>query len=233
MKYNKNRKFVGKMFDDISPSYDRMNHIMSGFQDLRWRKKAVKYLASAGSDYKNILDLASGSGDFGREFMKLEPEKLFSVDLSIEMLKINSAKLKFENNLQVKSDAESLPFRDGFFDVCGIGFGIRNFERLDACLSEINRVLKKNGRLVVIEMFKPAEKSIFDKSFKLYFEKIMPKIGSKLSGSDYAYDYLFESVAGFLGVDEFSALAEKRGYRLEKVTRNFSKVVYTVFLQKN
>ena len=116
MKYDKNRKFVGKMFDDISLSYDIMNHIMSGFQDLRWRKKAVKYLASLDNSYSNILDLAAGSGDFGKEFLKLDPEKMYSVDLSIGMLEINSGKISCKNNLQVKSDAESLPFRDNYFD---------------------------------------------------------------------------------------------------------------------
>ena len=233
MKYDKNRKFVGKMFDDISLSYDSMNHIMSGFQDLRWRKKAVKYLASLDNSYSNILDLAAGSGDFGKEFLKLDPEKMYSVDLSIGMLEINSGKISCKKNLQVKSDAESLPFRDNYFDLCGIGFGIRNFEHLDKCLIEINRVLIKSGRLVVIEMFKPSGKGIFDKSFKLYFEKIIPKIGNTISGSDYAYDYLFQSVDNFLSVDDFISMAERTGFKLEKKERNFSKVVYSVFFQKN
>jgi len=221
------------MFDDISPSYDRINHIMSGFQDLLWRKKAVKYLAGLNKSYSKILDLASGSGDFGREFLKLNPDTLYSADLSIEMLKINREKVYNPANIQIKTDAQYLPFINDYFDLCGIAFGVRNFEHLNKCLIEINRVLKPGAILSVIEMFKTENKSLFDKSFKLYFEKIMPKVSSTVSGSKYAYDYLFESVNNFLHVDEFISLAVETGFILHKKLKNFSDVVYTVYLQKN
>jgi demethylmenaquinone methyltransferase / 2-methoxy-6-polyprenyl-1,4-benzoquinol methylase len=233
MKFGKNRKFVGKMFDDISPSYDRMNHIMSGFQDLLWRKKAVKYLAGLNKSFSNILDLASGSGDFGKEFLKLNPGKLYSADLSIEMLKINRDKVKNISKYHVKTDAEYLPFRDNYFDLCGIAFGVRNFEHLRNCLFEISRVLKPGAILAVMEMFKTEDKSIFNRTFKVYFEKIMPLVGSTVSGSKYAYEYLFDSVNNFLHVDEFISLAEETGFILQKKKKNFSKIVCTVFLQKN
>lgn len=232
MKLDKNKKFVGRMFDEISPSYDRMNHIMSGFQDLRWRKKAAKYLSSLSGTYDNILDLAAGSGDFGKELIKLNPQKMFSVDLSIEMLKINKNKIMDTGNIQVKADAECLPFRDDYFNLCTIGFGIRNFENLDLCLKEIYRVLKPNGVLIIIEMFRQQSESIFDRSFKLYFEKIIPKVGNTFSGSDYAYNYLFQSVNNFLHVDDFISLASETGFILQKKQKNFSNVVFSVFLQK-
>jgi demethylmenaquinone methyltransferase/2-methoxy-6-polyprenyl-1,4-benzoquinol methylase len=89
MKYTKNKQFIGEMFDEISPLTISLTTILSGYQDNRWRKSAVKYLASISQNYENILDLASGSGDLGMEFLKLKPKKIFSADLSLEMLKID------------------------------------------------------------------------------------------------------------------------------------------------
>src|SRR3990167_7797696 len=98
MSYKKDKQFIVKMFDEISSSYDRMNHLMSGGQDLRWRKKGVKYLQTLNSKYDYILDLAAGSGDFGREFLKLKPVKMFSADISQGMLKINREKVNHKVN---------------------------------------------------------------------------------------------------------------------------------------
>lgn len=221
------------MFDEISPSYDRLNHLLSGYQDNRWRKNAVNYLSSLSSNYKKILDLAAGSGDLGTEFLKLSPQKLYSVDLSFEMLKLNHTKHTSEINTVVKSDAQNLPFKDGFFDLCGIGFGVRNFEHLNECIIEINRVLKIGGKFVTIEMFKPDNPNIFNKLFKLYFEKILPKIGNSVSGSKYAYDYLFESVDNFLSVKNYTELLKKYGFLIKKVKNNFLGIVNTVTAEKN
>jgi demethylmenaquinone methyltransferase/2-methoxy-6-polyprenyl-1,4-benzoquinol methylase len=232
MKFDKNRKFVGKMFDEISPTYDRLNHIMSAFQDLRWRRKAVKYLLTINKSYKKIIDLASGSGDFGKEFLKLKPENIFSVDLSFEMLKINRQKIKSSANFQIKADSENLPFVNNCFDLCGIAFGIRNFENLEGCLREINRVLNNNGILFVTEMFKPGSERILNKSFKFYFEKLMPKLGNSVSGSSYAYNYLFESVDNFMTVQNFISLAQNSGFKLIKKLNNFYGIVYSVCFQK-
>ena len=232
MKFTKNRQFVGKMFDEISPTYDTLNHFMSGFQDIRWRKKAVKYLLSLNRLYKNILDLASGSGDFGKEFLKLKPRRIYSVDISLEMLKINRQKINNNINHQIKADSENLPFVNNCCDLCGIAFGIRNFENLDKCLKEIHRVLNDNGILFVIEMFKPHSDRLFDKSFKFYFEKLIPKLGNSVSKSKYAYDYLCDSVDNFLPVDNFISLAQDSGFTLIRKVNNFSGIVYSVCLVK-
>jgi demethylmenaquinone methyltransferase / 2-methoxy-6-polyprenyl-1,4-benzoquinol methylase len=232
MKYSKNKKFIGKMFDEISPTYDRLNHLLSGYQDNRWRKSAVKYLAKLSADNKKILDLASGTGDLGAEFLKLTPERLFSVDLSEVMLKINRSKIQSENNIVVRADAEHLPFAGNYFDVCGIGFGVRNFQNLENCITSINRVLKTGGRFLTIEMFKPAKKTLATMSFRVYFEKVLPKIGNTLAGSKYAYDYLFESVDSFLTVKQYMELLEKCGFRPVKYNNNFLNIVHTVFAEK-
>lgn len=220
------------MFDEISPTYDRLNHLLSGYQDIRWRKKAVKYLASLGCEYKVILDLAAGSGDLGLEFLKLNPEKIYSADLSAEMLKINAEKLPKEINTIVQADAEHLPLENNLFDLCGIAFGVRNFQNLDSCIKEINRVLKPGAKFLTIEMFKPEKKNIANRSFKLYFEKVLPKIGNTLSNSEYAYDYLFQSVDNFMSHKAYSDLLESNGFKTIKMTNNFLGFVYSVFAEK-
>ncbi len=220
------------MFDEISPTYDKLNHLLSGYQDNRWRKMAVKHLAGLSSDNRKILDLASGSGDLGLEFLKLLQDELYSVDLSEEMLKINRSKIQFENNFVIKADAEGLPFKNNYFDVCGIGFGVRNFQNLETCIKEINRVLKPGGRFATIEMFKPHKKTFANNSFRMYFEKILPKIGNSIAGSTYAYDYLFQSVNSFLTVKQYTELLENCGFRVLKSHNNFLGIVHTVFAQK-
>ena len=232
MKYTKNKQFIGGMFDEISPTYDKLNHLLSGYQDNRWRKSAVKYLASLSSKYDNILDLASGSGDLGMEFLKLDPKRIFSADLSFEMLKIDKAKLPIDINQAVKAEAEHLPFKSGYFDLCGIGFGVRNFERLSECTTEIARVLKPGGKFITIEMFKPLKPNIANKSFRLYFEKILPKIGNTLSKSDYAYSYLFESVDNFINIQQYSEILQKSGFKILKTSNNFLGIVNSIFAEK-
>jgi demethylmenaquinone methyltransferase/2-methoxy-6-polyprenyl-1,4-benzoquinol methylase len=232
MKYTKNKQFIGGMFDEISPTYDKLNHLLSGYQDNRWRKNAVKYLATLSSNYDNILDLASGSGDLGMEFLKLNPKRIFSADLSFEMLKIDKAKLPIDINQAVKAEAEHLPFKSGYFDLCGIGFGVRNFERLTECTTEIARVLKPGGKFITIEMFKPLKPNIANKSFRLYFEKILPKIGNTLSKSDYAYSYLFESVDNFINIQQYSEILQKSGFKIMKTTNNFLGIVNSIFAEK-
>jgi demethylmenaquinone methyltransferase/2-methoxy-6-polyprenyl-1,4-benzoquinol methylase len=233
MEYSKDKNIIGRMFDEISPSYDMMNHIMSGGLDLIWRKKAVKYLSSLDLNFSNILDLAAGSGDFGKEFMKLKPRQLYSADLSREMLIINSKKIKSARNLPIIADAENLPFKNNLFDLCGISFGIRNFENIELCLKEIQRVLNENGILIVIEMFKPHNANLFNKSFKLYFNKLVPRIGNFVSGSNYAYNYLHQSVDSFLTVGSFINITEKNGLKLVNKINNFSDIVFTVCFKKS
>ncbi|MCI0449967.1 MAG: ubiquinone/menaquinone biosynthesis methyltransferase [Chlorobi bacterium] len=232
MKYSKDKKFIGRMFDEISPTYDRLNHLLSGFQDKKWRRSAVKFLGSLNCEYNYILDLAAGSGDLGLEFLKLNPQKIYSVDLSVEMLKLNQNKLPKDVNITLQADAEDLPFENNFFDLCGIAFGVRNFESLERCIRQIHRVLKPEAKFLTIEMFKPQKNSITNKSFKLYFEKVLPKIGNAISKSDYAYDYLSESVDSFLTVEEYSALLEQNGFKIIKIRNNFLGFVHSVFAEK-
>lgn len=221
------------MFDEISPSYDLMNHFISGGRDLIWRKRGVKYLKLLNKNYGRILDLAAGSGDLGREFLKLKPQKMFSADLSERMLAQNRVKIKSDVNLQLKADAENLPFSDNYFNLCGIAFGIRNFEHLNNCIMEIKRVLKKKGVLFIIEMFRPEQNTVFNRLFGYYFNNIIPAVGNYFSHSTYAYSYLKYSVKNFIALRSFINMAEQNGFSLLKLTKNFSDIVYSVYLQKN
>jgi len=232
MAYTKDKKFIGKMFDEISPTYDKLNHILSGRQDKKWRKQAINYLGKQNLKYEHILDLASGSGDLAVEFLRLNPDKLFSVDLSLEMLKINKSKISSNINLPVKAEAEKLPFSDNFFNLIGIGFGVRNFDNLKICMKEIYRVIKPGGRFLTIEMFNTVRNGLVQKSFKLYFRNVLPRIGKLFSKNDYAYDYLFDSVDNFLSINEYTSILEETGFKIEYSKNNFLEIVNTIIASK-
>jgi demethylmenaquinone methyltransferase/2-methoxy-6-polyprenyl-1,4-benzoquinol methylase len=226
--FSKDKKFISEMFNEISPTYDKLNHLFSAGQDLRWRKQAVEYLKKYYPPPRYILDLAAGTGDLGIEFLKLNPETIFSVDLSQMMLRINKEKLKDNRNVLVKAEAERLPFGDNFFDLCGISFGIRNFERLESCLIEIKRVLKRGGRLLVIEMFRPENRKLIHTFFDFYFSRLVPRLGNRISKSSYAYNYLFNSVNTFESAVEYSSMLKEIGYKIEFRKNNFLGIVNTV-----
>lgn len=220
------------MFDEISPTYDKLNHIISGRQDLRWRRKAIKELKKQNLPYQNILDLAAGSGDLTVQLLKLFPENIYSADLTLEMLKLNKKKVNSPKNILIKCDALHLPFKDNYFDLVGISFGVRNFEELKNVILEINRVLKKGGQFLTIEMFKNPGKNLLLRFFSFYFSKIVPKLGNFISKSNYAYDYLFKSVDSFLSVTEYTQLLTNCGFEIRYIKNNFLGIVNTVIAQK-
>jgi len=234
--FSKDKKFISRMFDEISPTYDFLNHFFSGYQDKVWRKQAVKYLIRKNVKARNILDIASGSGDLAVEFSAMNPEKIFSVDISSEMLKINRTKFNSRTrktiNIPIAAEAAWLPFADEFFDAAGIAFGVRNFEQLDKCITEIHRVLMPGARFIVVEMFPNRSNSIGMRLFKVYFNKIVPKVGNLISKSSYAYNYLFNSVESFITVEEFSDMLNNSGFDVEKRKNNFMGIVNTVISRK-
>ncbi len=230
--FSKDKKFIAGMFDEISPSYDRLNHLFSGRQDLRWRRIAVARLLRESFSPENIIDLAAGSGDLGIEFMKLNPGRMFSIDISMEMLRLNRMKNPNSKNIFLMAEAENLPFKDDFADLIGIAFGIRNFEKLKSCHREIHRVLKKGGKLLVIEMFRPEKKKIAHRVFDFYFSKIVPKAGNIFSKSDYAYNYLFSSVDTFISVSSYCSLLKDTGFEIEYCKNNFLGIVNSVQAKK-
>ncbi|MBI1767327.1 MAG: bifunctional demethylmenaquinone methyltransferase/2-methoxy-6-polyprenyl-1,4-benzoquinol methylase UbiE [Bacteroidetes bacterium] len=205
---------VARMFDSISGNYDFLNHFLSLGIDIRWRKKAISLLQD--EKPKMILDVATGTGDFAIEALKLNPEKIIGVDISEGMLEIGRKKMKangHESIIELRSgDSESLPFEENKFDAVIVAFGVRNFENLEKGLAEILRVLKPNGRAVVLEFSKPASFPM-KQLYSFYFNSILPKIGKVVSHDSSAYTYLPESVQAFPDGRDFLSVLSKLGYK--------------------
>lgn len=208
------KKQIAAMFDNISKKYDLLNHLLSLGIDIQWRKKAVKILKPYHP--KQILDVATGTGDFAIETVTLGPEKIIGVDISEGMLERGRAKIK-KLDLQDKieliiADSEELPFPDNKFDSVIVAFGVRNFENLEKGLSEMLRVTRSGGVIVIIEFSKPSVFP-FKQIYNFYFNYILPGIGKIISKDKSAYRYLPDSVNAFPGGNEFASLLENVGYK--------------------
>ncbi|SNT06559.1 demethylmenaquinone methyltransferase [Ekhidna lutea] len=211
------KKQVAEMFDSISGKYDFLNHFLSLGIDIRWRKKAIKMLRDL--EPKHILDIATGTGDFAIESLKLNPEKVVGVDISEGMLNVGREKMKKKGIADIidmqSGDSENLQFEDNSFDAVIVAFGVRNFENLEKGLAEMNRVLRPGGRAVILEFSKPTVFP-FKQLYNFYFRWILPKIGKVVSKDNAAYTYLPESVNEFPFGDKFLRILEKTGYKNTK-----------------
>ncbi|WP_420316245.1 bifunctional demethylmenaquinone methyltransferase/2-methoxy-6-polyprenyl-1,4-benzoquinol methylase UbiE [Ekhidna sp.] len=211
------KKQVAEMFDSISGKYDFLNHFLSLGIDIRWRKKAIKMLKDM--EPKRILDIATGTGDFAIESLKLNPEKVVGVDISEGMLNVGRKKMQkrgYSDIIDMQSgDSENLQFEDNSFDAVIVAFGVRNFENLEKGLSEMNRVLRPGGRAVILEFSKPTVFP-FKQLYNFYFRWILPKIGKVVSNDNAAYTYLPESVNEFPFGKDFLNILEKTGYKKTK-----------------
>ena len=173
-------------FDKIARTYDRLNRVMTLGLDRCWRRRAVRRLQG------NVLDVACGTGDMVLELMK-RGCAVTGVDISEEMLSI--AKTKAPATYMI-SDAEQLPFPDATFDAVTCAFGVRNFVHLEQGLSEMLRVLKPGGRMVILELSTP-DCAIIKPFYNLYTKHIIPWLGSRIAGNREAYTYLPESIERF------------------------------------
>lgn len=227
VKLDKSEKKIESMFDEIAPTYDKLNHLFTLNIDNRWRREIVQHSLEKNYNSKVILDLASGTGDLTKELLKLNPDRIIAADISGKMLEIQSQKISDKRLELIQASADNLPFEDNYFDIITIGFGIRNFEDLGKSLREIRRVLKPNGKLIILEMFK--SKSFMTKLFNVYFGKVMPYFGNKISKSKYAYSYLFSSVDTFFTPDDFTEQCLKEGFESEYIKNNFLGIVNTVY----
>lgn len=226
---NKNIKNIGEMFDDIAPKYDFLNHFFTANLDKRWRKKITKTIEKEQFNKMNVLDLASGTGDMTIELLKLNPDIVYSFDISEKMLEIQKQKINNEKLVIDVADSENLPVESNSIDIVTIAFGVRNFENLDKSLKEINRVLKSNGVLIILEMFNLEKRNML---FEFYFTKIMPVLGKGISRSNVAYDYLHTSVLNFKTVTEFINLSANFNFKNILKINNFLNFVFTIYLQK-
>ena len=196
---------IRSLFDNIAPTYDFLNHLLSLRRDLYWRKMAVQEL----NGLKGwILDIATGTGDVAIEIIHQNDRqrKVYGLDFSEPMIKRARQKV-FEKNLSKTiafslGDALSLPFRDNTFDASTIAFGLRNIVKKEQALSEMVRVIKRGGKVIVLEFTLP-EKGLMRRLFPVYFQRILPRLGGLISGDRGAYAYLPESVLHFASAENY------------------------------
>jgi len=206
---------VADMFNNISKTYDFLNHFMSLGIDILWRKKAIGELKKLKPQL--MLDVATGTGDFAFEAIQiLDPAKVIGVDISQGMLDVADEKIKkrrLSDRFEVRlGDSEKLLFEDNTFDAVTVAFGVRNYENLEQGLSDMLRVLKPGGKIVILEFSKP-QKFPIKQLYNFYFNSITPAIGKMFSKNNDAYKYLPESVAAFPDGRNFLTLMHKVGFK--------------------
>jgi len=207
---------VAQMFDNISHSYDFLNHFFSLGIDVLWRKKAIRILKKENPN--TLLDIATGTGDFALEAVRMNSgaKKIIGVDISEGMLEVGRKKVAEKGLNDVVElrygDSEDLPFTEGAFDAFTVAFGVRNFQNLEKGLSEMRRVLKPNALGIILEFSQPTKFPI-KQLFRFYFRFIMPLIGRIVSKDHRAYTYLPESVKAFPSGDDFLNVMKKVGYK--------------------
>ena len=205
---------VRKLFDNIAPDYDKLNHILSLNIDKGWRKKAVRNLVDTQEPLK-VLDVACGTADFTIEIAQkvAKGSEVIGVDISEGMMAVGREKIKKAGVSAelIVADCEDLPYADNTFDRISVGFGVRNFEHLELGLSQMCRVLTPGGKLVILELSVPSN-AFIRWCYKLYFLKILPAIGGMISGNRGAYEYLPASVLRFPGPEKFIPMLKSAGF---------------------
>ncbi len=209
---------VANMFNNISKTYDFLNHFLSLGIDIIWRKQAINELIK--DKPQTILDVATGTGDFAFEALeKLKPKKIIGVDISQGMLNIADEKIVKRGKsdvFEVKlGDSEKLLFDDNSFDAVTVAYGVRNFENIEKGIADMLRVLKPKGKAVILEFSKPKAFPI-KQLYNFYFHYVTPTVGKVFSKDASAYSYLPESVAAFPDGEKFTALMDKVGYKNTK-----------------
>ncbi len=199
------KEAVKGIFNDIAPHYDRLNHFLSFNIDKSWRKKAIACIGKRNEE-SLILDVACGTGDFAIAAAGAGAGKIIGVDIAENMVEIGRRKVK-EKGLEDRvtlacGDSEQLAFDAYTFDAVTVAFGVRNFEHLEKGLTEMYRVLKEGGQVIILEFSMP-ERCPMKQLYTFYFRYILPVLGGAVSGNKGAYTYLPESVLIFPQGKEF------------------------------
>ena len=207
---------VQEMFDNIAPTYDQLNHVLSMNVDKLWRRHALKAIVDGSA--QRILDVACGTGDSTISIARAagEGSMVTGADISEGMMalvkgKAEKAGVSDRIVLQV-ADGEALPYGDGAFDRVTCAFGIRNFEHKEKGLEEFRRVLVPGGRAVILELSVPQNRLV-RWAYDLYFTHLLPAIGGAVSGDKAAYRYLPASVHNFPAPAAFCRMMEEAGFR--------------------
>ena len=207
---------IQAMFNAVAPKYDFLNRLLSVGCDRYWRKAAVSEFQSFGN--KAFLDVATGTADIPLEIGKRypKPTQIVGMDFSLSMLKLGNKKIS-NNKLSkaiklIPGSAENIPFKDQSFDGVITSFGVRNFTDAKQGLREMHRILKPNGKIVVLEFSFP-KNIILQWLYRYYFEKVLPITGRIISGHKIAYSYLPSSVVNFPQGETFKKMLECSGFK--------------------
>ena len=204
---------VEEMFDNIAPKYDLLNHVLSMKIDVIWRNTLVKWLNN--DQPKEVLDVATGTGDLAITVHKGTGAKVVGFDLSQQMLNVGIDKIK-KLNLDgeismIKGDAENMPFESNKFDAVTVAFGVRNFENLEKGLAELRRVVKENKSVYILEFSKV--EGFMGPLYMFYFKNILPQIGKLVSKDNRAYTYLPDSVNAFPFGEKMKNILLRTGFK--------------------
>ena len=206
---------VEKMFDNIAPTYDKLNHRLSWNIDKGWRKKAIGYLKPFAP--KTLLDIATGPGDFAIQAAQmLNLEKIVGADISEGMMAIGREKVKSAGLQEVisfeKEDCTRLSYSEATFDAVIAAFGIRNFADLDKGLAEMCRVLKPGGHLSIVELTSPVSFPM-KQLFHIYSHTVLPVYGRLISKDTSAYSYLTKTIEAFPQGERMVGILKEAGFK--------------------
>jgi len=205
-------RFVQSMFTRIAPRYDLMNRLMTGGQDIRWRRDVIRLARLNPND--SLLDLGTGTGDLAFEALRHNPDaRVVAADFTLEMMRIGQRNGSMSWSA---ADALHLPFADKSFNAVVSGFLMRNVIDLQKALQEQYRILKPNGRIVILDTTRP-KRNLFSPFIWFHMHVIIPALGGALSGFRDAYHYLPDSTEGFVTAEELGA---------RMITVGFKKIQY-------
>jgi demethylmenaquinone methyltransferase / 2-methoxy-6-polyprenyl-1,4-benzoquinol methylase len=200
--------YVQRMFTRIAARYDLMNRLMTGGQDIRWRKQVIR-LARL-DENASLLDLGTGTGDLAREALSAFPKaRVVGADFTLEMMRVGRRNdlLDFST-----ADALRLPFEDESFDAVVSGFLMRNVIDIRKALEEQFRILKSGGRIVILDTTRP-KRNILSPFIRMHMHFVIPALGRLLTGVGEAYRYLPETTEGFLTAEELAARMASAGFK--------------------
>ena len=203
----KKKRFIQELFDSIVPTYDLLNHVLSGGTDLLWRRNMFKHLDRVHN--KNAIDLCCGTGDVSR-LLYQKGAKVVSLDFSINMLKRGISKKALKGGA-VSADACHIPFQDNTFSAATIAFGIRNIPDIDHFITEVFRVLAPGGQLAILELVRPQNRLI-RRLYSYYLNTVLPFIGGIISGRKSAYNYLSKTIATFIDQPDLQKMLKRYGF---------------------
>lgn len=216
---------VNQVFHDVADRYDLMNDLMSGGVHRLWKDAMVAELAppKGGTRPYRVLDMAGGTGDIGMRIINASVgyAEVVVSDINSDMLRVGAERAKsWRYPAQasfVEANAEELPFEDQSFDAYTIAFGIRNVPRIQQALNEAHRVLKRGGRILVLE-FSQVDVPVLEQFYKLYSDRVIPPMGKLVTGDAQPYQYFVESIRKFPNPALFESMLTQAGFKRVKHT---------------